>query len=67
MDPGLNPLPDIYVLYTYETAATGTGCRAFAFTDRNAAQAAGEKLQAQKPPEVTNFGFMVLPLEGYGT
>lgn len=59
----MNPIT-AYILYTVETAAAGTGCRAYLYLDYAAATAAGEKLKSEKPAEVTSFVYMVLLLEG---
>lgn len=59
----MNPIT-AYILYTYESAAVGFGCRAYLYLDQAAAHAMGEKLKAEKPAEVTTFTYMVLPLEG---
>lgn len=60
----MNPLA-LFVLYTYESIpGEQPGCRAYLFVDQAAALTAGQKLQAEKPAEVTTFTFMVLPLEG---
>lgn len=60
----MNPIT-AYVLYTYETAAGETGCRAYLYLDEPAAKTEGAKLKAEAPAETNGtFGFMVLPLEG---
>lgn len=62
MSNSATPTFPIWVLYTYQTVDGLSVCGAIGYTDKAAAQAAGESAVG-KEPTGQGFGFMVLPLE----